>query len=78
MDSCAKQSQAAPASGSRLWKQPAPAGAGQGRGFMAWYKQYLGKVCGFIPPPVFPRLSRLCCCWCVPVPRMVCPVVLWC
>lgn len=28
---------------------------------MAWYEQYLGKVCGFIPP-LFPGLSRLCCC----------------
>lgn len=33
--------------GEQIWKQQAPAGAGQGRGCMAWYKQYLGKVCGF-------------------------------
>lgn len=33
----------------------------------------------FIPPAVFPRLSRLCCCCCGAVPSMVvCPGVLWC
>lgn len=32
-----------------------------------------------VPPPVFPGLSRLCCCWCGAVPStVICPGVLWC
>lgn len=80
MDSCARQGQTASALGNRLWKQQAPAGAGQGEeGVCLGRNSIWGRCVVFIPPPVFPRLSRLCCCCCGAVPSMVvCPDTLWC